>query len=152
MEIAPCRHGHPLADRYRDSQGWLRCKGCNHHRVNAWKANNATRNWILSRRAMHAYRRRERFWRAWQALGELRDDRREIATTLPAEPSAFRPVFGPYSYQSTSKRLSAVPLLRHYQGAEMQQQTTDAVAVERAFVFPRQETGSETDRIGTKSF
>lgn len=71
--MKPCPQNHPLDRRYYDKCGRLRCRSCERFRVRAWESRNPARNLANVRERMRQVRRRERFWRAWQALGELRD-------------------------------------------------------------------------------
>lgn len=71
--MKPCPQNHPLDRRYYDKQSRLRCRSCERLRVRAWESRNITKVWAGARHRMRAHRRRERFWQAWQALGELRN-------------------------------------------------------------------------------
>ena len=78
--MKPCRHGHPLSDRYRSRNGHLQCKSCRRSVTAARKAKAPVWTRVLARRCESAYRRRkDAFWRAWLALGELRNE-----TSLPS--------------------------------------------------------------------
>lgn len=69
------------------------CRGCKRRIQYEWIAASPVWDRILGRHSESEYRRRERFWQAWQALGELRDERRTAFNTLSDETSAFAAIY-----------------------------------------------------------
>lgn len=86
--MKPCRHGHPLSDRYRRPNGKLRCRECDQARTLKRRVANSPALGLILSRPTTAFRIRQQLWEAWQALGELRETRGEIETPLPAWASA----------------------------------------------------------------
>lgn len=149
--MKPCLHGHPLSNRYRNKKGILHCRGCEYAAMKVWRKTNPEKHRRAAARSMRAFYRRERFWRAWQALGELRDPRREAVEALSEESPIIGSLYCAIHRRPAPERPSAMSLLRHDEGPQIEQPAANPVAVERDFVLPAYKSGREADSCRASS-